>query len=158
MLKLCIVCNSKVPCSNKICSCGHVFSPQSRRICGKRFSEYRVGMRRQSRGLSERQLNAVKLEPSPKKKNLLFRTSPLTSRQRTQTKAQTNFKKKKSKRNAKSVQIIKENCAAAMKLKSERERTSPKPSPQKTLRFSLALAEINRRLCGQTLFWRMLPQ
>ncbi|KAK3705185.1 hypothetical protein QZH41_013981, partial [Actinostola sp. cb2023] len=145
-----------VPSSNKACTCGHVFSPESRRILGKRFSVYRVGMRRKSSALSERKQNsAIKSEISPKKKkSLLFQTSPPSAKktQDAPIKRLSNFTKKAAKKHSR-LQVLKENCSA----KTQPERLIlMRTSPQKTLRLSLALAEINRRLCGQTLLWRML--
>ncbi|KXJ23677.1 UPF0547 protein C16orf87 homolog [Exaiptasia diaphana] len=153
---LCIACNSKVPASIKICSCGHVFSPESQRILGKRFSVYRIGRKRRSSGLSERQSNSdVKLEPtSPKKKKtIMFRTSPQSKKPKDSPIKRLSHVKKKTSKKRRRFQVLKENLSG--KSKTERQ-LMVQTSPQKTLRLSLALAEINRRICGQTLLWRML--
>ncbi|XP_032232993.1 uncharacterized protein LOC116615471 [Nematostella vectensis] len=152
MLKLCIACSNKVASTNRACPCGHVFSPNCRRIGGKRFSGYRVGFQRQSRALIERHQNGVnKTDLSPKKKQVVCRISPKAIKSNPDIKRITAFDKKKAKRRQNG-QHLKENYT-----KSGDDRKTHTLSPHKCLRYALALAEINRRLVAQTTLWRMLP-
>ncbi|KAL9957255.1 hypothetical protein ACROYT_G038869 [Oculina patagonica] len=158
MLKLCIACSSKVAASSRTCSCGHVFSPETRRIGGKRFSGYRLGTtRRQSSStLRERQQNGgtVTSEPFVKKVRKPIMYQNLKSPKAVQEKSKILSDKPMLKR--KGQQISKENHAKA-KVRKIDHIVKVLSSPERRLKLSLALAEINRRLASQMLIWKMLP-
>lgn len=156
MLKLCIACSSKVAASSRTCSCGHVFSPETRRIGGKRFSGYRLGTtRRQSSStLRERQQNGGAVaDPLVKtvRKPMLYQNlkSPKSVQEKTRITLDKPMKRKGH-------HMSKENQAKA-KVRKFDHIMEVLSSPEKRLKLSLALAEINRRLVSQMLIWKMLP-
>lgn len=159
MLKLCIACSSKVAASSRTCSCGHVFSPETRRIGGKRFSGYRLGTtRRQSFStLREKQQNGAIMNSDPPAKKLRkpvlcqnVKSPPKAVRVRSRMFSDKHIIKRKGH------QISKENQAKA-KVRKIDHIMQVLSSPERRLKLSLALAEINRRLASQMLIWKMLP-
>ncbi|XP_074638345.1 uncharacterized protein LOC141896868 [Acropora palmata] len=156
MLKLCIACSSKVAASSRTCSCGHVFSPETRRIGGKRFSGYRLGTTRRQSKSTSREERRKKANPSAQlekkeRKPILCPSlkSHKTMRLKTTFSLHKNLKKDKH-------QLSKENQTKA-KERNLRRIVQVLSSPEKRLKLSLALAEINRRLAGQIQIWKMLP-
>jgi len=135
-----------------------VFSPETRRIGGKRFSGYRLGTtRRQSFStLREKQQNGaiVNSDPSAKKlrKPVLYQNvkSPKAVQDRSRMFSDKPIIKRKGH------QISKENQAKARVRKID-HIMQVLSSPERRLKLSLALAEINRRLASQMLIWKMLP-
>lgn len=158
MLKLCIACSSKVAASSRTCSCGHVFSPETRRIGGKRFSGYRLGTtRRQSFSTRrERQPNGgVVSDPLSRKVRKPSLYQNLKSPKAVQEKSKNLPEKPTTKRKGHPA-IFKENHTKA-KVKKIDHIVRVLSSPERRLKLSLALAEINRRLTSQMLIWKMLP-
>ncbi|CAH3137725.1 UPF0547 protein C16orf87 homolog isoform X2 [Pocillopora verrucosa] len=158
MLKLCIACSSKVAASSRTCSCGHVFSPETRRIGGKRFSGYRLGTtRRQSFSTRrERQPNGgVVSDPLSRKVRKPSLYQNLKSPKAVQEKSKNPPEKPTTKRKGHPA-IFKENQTKA-KVKKIDHIVRVLSSPERRLKLSLALAEINRRLTSQMLIWKMLP-
>lgn len=156
MLKLCIACSSKVAASSRTCSCGHVFSPETRRIGGKRFSGYRLGSKRRqsSSTLHERQQNGCLVTEHVAKKvrkPILYQNikSPKAVQEKSRITLEKPIKRKGH-------QMLKENQTKA-KVRKLDHIMEVLSSPERRLKFSLALAEINRRLAGQILIWKMLP-
>ncbi|KAM7432713.1 hypothetical protein ABFA07_016893 [Porites harrisoni] len=156
MLKLCIACSSKVAASSRTCSCGHVFSPETRRIGGKRFSGYRLGTaRRQSSGnLHERQQNGcVKADHTAKKSQKPILNQNTKSPKANQEKSRVTLHKS-CKRKVPHMSNENQSKGKVRKLDNIMDVFF---SPEKRLKLSLALNEINRRLAGQILIWKMLP-
>jgi len=135
-----------------------VFSPETRRIGGKRFSGYRLGTtRRQSFStLQEKQQNGTMVNSDPiakkLKKTILYQN--VKSAKAVQERSRMFSDKPLIKR--KGHQISKEDQAKA-KVKKTDHIVKVLSSPERRLKLSLALAEINRRLASQMLIWKMLP-
>ncbi|XP_068762243.1 uncharacterized protein [Montipora capricornis] len=157
MLKLCIACSSKVAASSRTCSCGHVFSPETRKISGKRFSGYRLGTtRRQSNSITgdKRQNGGNTSDQLAKKVWKPILSPSLNKPKAVRVKTGGISLGKGFKKNRHHVSKDDQIQAKDRELKHIMQVLS---SPDKRLKLSLALAEINRRLAGQTQIWKMLP-
>lgn len=158
MLKLCIACSSKVAASSRTCSCGHVFSPETRRIGGKRFSGYRLGTTRRHSFSTRRegqQNGGGVSDPLPRKVRKPALYQNLKSSKVVQEKSKIVPEKPAMKRKGHPA-LFKENRTKA-KVKKIDRIVRVLSSPERRLKLSLALAEINRRLTSQMLIWKMLP-
>lgn len=173
--KICVACNMKVAGSNKACArCGHVLT-EKKTIGGRRYSEYRANLYLRLMNRKLRRHSSF-LKENLHKSTVISGTVPTTettskviSRRVTPPTAQFSVPKPKPKP-ASLLRVIREegNVPPSQESQGDTIQQSeskyfmrPKPVSIETrrkiaenrVRFTLALAEINRRILSQQLMW-----
>lgn len=147
VLQQCLACNTAMTDSCISCVCGHVFE-YSKKIGGKRFSEYRAKLYTR---LEDKRVKKLKREQRKAETKVKYADTPVENK--------TN-KKRKCEDLPKTRTHSARSTTINRRKKSKRYSRLTDPSlrrvvlpPELVSRLPSALQEINRRLTGQNMMW-----